>query len=70
MKLTPGWDMMDYLYAHGRMPENMACGVFRKLVSAVHYGHEKGIVHRDLKAQNVLFDTQMSAKLADFGFGI
>ncbi|KAF6321352.1 hypothetical protein mRhiFer1_008467 [Rhinolophus ferrumequinum] len=61
--------MLDYLRDHGCMSENKARGVFRQLVSAVHYCHEKGIAHRDLKPQNVLLDSQMNAKLVDFGLG-
>ncbi|KAF6270072.1 hypothetical protein mRhiFer1_009686 [Rhinolophus ferrumequinum] len=66
MELMPGENMHHYLRDHNRMSENKACSVFWQLVSAVHYCHEKGIAHRDLKPQNVLLDTQMNAKLADF----
>uniref|UniRef100_A0A671EE99 non-specific serine/threonine protein kinase n=1 Tax=Rhinolophus ferrumequinum TaxID=59479 RepID=A0A671EE99_RHIFE len=69
MEFVPGGDMLDYLRDHGRMSEDTARGVFRQLVSAVHYCHEKGVAHRDLKPQNVLLDAQMNAKLIDFGLG-
>uniref|UniRef100_A0A671EDI2 non-specific serine/threonine protein kinase n=1 Tax=Rhinolophus ferrumequinum TaxID=59479 RepID=A0A671EDI2_RHIFE len=69
MEFVPGGDMLDYLRDHGCMSEDTARGVFRQLVSAVHYCHEKGIAHRDLKPQNVLLDAQMNAKLIDFGLG-
>lgn len=69
MEFVPGGDMLDYLRAHGRMSEDTARGVFRQLVSAVHYCHEKGVAHRDLKTENVLLDAQMKATLADFGLG-
>ncbi|KAF6280943.1 hypothetical protein mRhiFer1_009322 [Rhinolophus ferrumequinum] len=69
MELVPGGDMLRYLRDHGRMSEDKARGVFRQLVSAVQYCHEKGIAHRDLKPQNVLLDAQLNAKLADFGLG-
>ncbi|KAF6284462.1 hypothetical protein mRhiFer1_009225 [Rhinolophus ferrumequinum] len=51
MELVPRGDMLRYLYDHGRMSEDKARGVFQQLVSAVHYCHEKGIAHRDLKPQ-------------------
>ncbi|KAF6351621.1 hypothetical protein mRhiFer1_010137 [Rhinolophus ferrumequinum] len=67
MELVPGGDMLDYLYDHSRMSEDKARGVFRQLVSAVQYCHQKGIAHGDLNLHNVLLGTQMNAKLADLG---
>ncbi len=39
-----------------------------KIVSAVQYCHRLNVIHRDLKAENLLLDAQMSIKIADFGF--
>ncbi|XP_074029598.1 testis-specific serine/threonine-protein kinase 3 [Leptinotarsa decemlineata] len=41
---------------------------FRELVNAVEYCHEKGVVHRDIKCENMLMDTGWNVKLSDFGF--
>jgi len=39
-----------------------------QIVSAVQYCHQKKIIHRDLKAENLLLDSDMNIKIADFGF--
>ncbi|KAH8401619.1 hypothetical protein KR009_006789 [Drosophila setifemur] len=65
---APNGEIFDHLVANGRMKEPEAARVFTQLVSAVHYCHLRGVVHRDLKAENVLLDKDMNIKLADFGF--
>ncbi|VDO03400.1 unnamed protein product [Rodentolepis nana] len=50
------------------MKEKDARIKFRQIVSAVQYCHAKNIVHRDLKAENLLLDESMNLKIADFGF--
>lgn len=55
-----------------RLPEEECRTIFRQVVSAVAYLHERDIVHRDLKLDNVLVDPSDGhrVKIIDFGFSI
>ncbi|XP_053595451.1 serine/threonine-protein kinase SIK3 isoform X2 [Microplitis demolitor] len=65
---APGGEIFDHLVRNGRMSEPEARRIFKQIVLAVHYLHTHGVVHRDLKAENLLLDADNNIKLADFGF--
>ncbi|VDM18046.1 unnamed protein product [Hydatigera taeniaeformis] len=68
MEFAANGELFEYLVSNGRMREKDARIKFRQIVSAVQYCHQKNIVHRDLKAENLLLDADYNIKLADFGF--
>ena len=67
-ELCTGGELFDYLAEKGRLGEDEVRVLFGQLCLAVAYVHDKGIVHRDLKLENVLLDEKCRVKLGDFGF--
>ena len=67
-ELCSGGELFDYLVEKGRVSEPETRIIFGQLCLAVAYIHGKGILHRDLKLENVLLDERCRVKLGDFGF--
>ncbi|CAG5981198.1 unnamed protein product [Menidia menidia] len=67
MEYASRGDLYDYICDKRKISEKEARHFFRQIVSAVHYCHQNGIVHRDLKLENILLDGNGNVKIADFG---
>lgn len=67
-ELCSGGELYDVVAQRGGLPESEACIYFGQLCLALAYIHEQGIVHRDLKLENILLDADGRVKLSDFGF--
>lgn len=68
LEYAPGGELFDYITKHSRVKEVMACKLFAQLISAIDYMHAKGLVHRDLKLENLLLDQHKNILVSDFGF--
>ncbi|XP_057713561.1 NUAK family SNF1-like kinase 1 [Corythoichthys intestinalis] len=67
MEYASRGELYDYILEKRKLSETEARSIFRQITSAVHYCHKNGVVHRDLKLENILLDQDFNVKLADFG---
>ncbi|GAA5985564.1 hypothetical protein JCM10908_007024 [Rhodotorula pacifica] len=68
-ELCAGGELFDYLVEQTRLSLAETRRIFGQLVLGVAYLHGEGVVHRDLKLENVLLDENVNVKIADLGFG-
>ena len=68
MNLAENGDLLEYIRQRGPMPDDDARRFFQQLINASEYFHSLGIVHRDLKCENLLLDANHNIVVSDFGF--
>ena len=72
MEYASGGELFERICSAGKFIENEARFYFQQLISGVAYCHSKGVVHRDLKLENVLLDSSAGGapiiKICDFGY--
>ncbi|KAF2091192.1 Pkinase-domain-containing protein [Saccharata proteae CBS 121410] len=68
LEYASGGELFDYILNHRYLKDQSARRLFAQLVSGVGYLHKKGIVHRDLKLENLLLDRNKNIIITDFGF--
>jgi len=70
MEKSQGQDLFDYISEHGALKESQAKKLFQQLVNTVLLCHNSGVLHRDIKDENIIIDTKTNKiKLIDFGSG-
>lgn len=68
LEYASGGELFDHILAHRYLKEKDAAKLFSQLISGVWYIHQKKIVHRDLKLENLLLDRHRNVIITDFGF--
>lgn len=67
MEYVKGCTLKEHIKAQGKMEVSKAVGIAIKVACAIKYAHDNGIVHRDIKPQNILIGDDEAVKVADFG---
>ncbi|WP_084793607.1 Stk1 family PASTA domain-containing Ser/Thr kinase [Actinokineospora bangkokensis] len=67
MELVQGGTLRDLLAERGALPAPLAVSIMEPVLSALSAAHRAGLIHRDVKPENVLIGTGGVVKVADFG---
>ncbi len=67
MEYVEGETLKDLVRRRGRLGGSEAVHILLQLLAALEFAHRTGIVHRDIKPQNVMLDRDGNAKVTDFG---
>ncbi|MFS0688145.1 Stk1 family PASTA domain-containing Ser/Thr kinase [Sporosarcina sp. 179-K 8C2 HS] len=70
MEYIEGQTLKKYIQSNGPIQIHQAVKIMRQLVSAIANAHHNGIVHRDIKPQNILMDAEGNVKITDFGIAM
>ncbi|KAK0370688.1 hypothetical protein CLIM01_11958 [Colletotrichum limetticola] len=67
LEYISGGSIGSCLRKHGKFEESVVSSLTRQMLSGLAYLHREGILHRDLKADNILLDLDGTCKISDFG---
>eukprot|EP00730_Choanoeca_flexa_P004010 TRINITY_DN11571_c3_g2_i1.p1 TRINITY_DN11571_c3_g2~~TRINITY_DN11571_c3_g2_i1.p1 ORF type:complete len:474 (+),score=115.91 TRINITY_DN11571_c3_g2_i1:366-1787(+) len=66
LQLCPNSDLQQYITSYGPQTPEVAKHFAQQLLAAIHFCHDRSIVHRDIKPDNCLLDHRLNLKLCDF----
>lgn len=70
MEYADGGELVDYVEEKKGLSETEARSIIKQVIVAIEDCHQKGVIHRDLKLENVLFETKAKQKIKVVDFGI
>jgi len=70
MEYIKGKTLKDHLREYGALSAEDTIHVMTQICEGVDHAHEQGIIHRDLKSQNIMVDEDLNVKITDFGIAL
>jgi CheY-like chemotaxis protein len=67
MEYVPGKDLRTIIQLEGKLPQARAVSILRQIALGTEAAHKLGIIHRDLKSQNVMVEDSGAVAILDFG---
>lgn len=67
LEYISGGSVGSCLRKHGKFEQSLVSSLTRQVLSGLAYLHQEGVLHRDLKADNILLDVDGTCKISDFG---
>ena len=67
MQFVDGRDLSTILKKQGKLPTDRLLRVFRQIAEGLKAAHDQGVIHRDLKPQNIMLDASDRVYVTDFG---
>jgi serine/threonine-protein kinase len=70
MEYVDGFTLKQYIQKYYPIPVDEALDIMRQITAAISHAHHNGIIHRDIKPQNILIDKEGTVKITDFGIAL
>jgi serine/threonine protein kinase len=67
MELLDGQDLSDFIQSQPKLSDEKINAIFKQILGAFQYAHEKGVIHRDIKPSNIFILEDGTVKILDFG---
>ncbi|MDM5357966.1 Stk1 family PASTA domain-containing Ser/Thr kinase [Peribacillus sp. ACCC06369] len=70
MEYVDGFTLKQYIQKYFPIPVDEALDIMKQITAAISHAHHNGIIHRDIKPQNILIDKEGTVKITDFGIAL